>query len=471
MITMSDKEVAVSKEESLTKGRILVVDSEARHADSLAMILNNRGYDAEIALYGAKAVTALVSKPIDLVLLDIHMPVLNGHKLMAFISKHNIKTQIIAISGDPSMDDAIEFLKKGADNYIQKPVSPTVLLNAVEESLLKRAQQLRDDGLRHKAELRSNLHRLMFDIAPNLLFVLDAKGCFRMVNNVFCKVTGYSKQELRTMHWKALVEVDQVERLQHIFEERRTTPDQSPEVELRLKCKDAKGRVSAHKRRTVLVALQSRRLYTQRGDKKIFFGIYGVARDITHHSKLEELSKYQEFHDNMTGLPNRVLFDDYLSFALIQAKHNGTGICLLNIVIDDLKQVNERYGHAVGDICLKTLASRLKHQVRRGDTLARVDGSEFLLLLPNIRDESTIVPMAEKIRVGLTQAVVVDGKSISVQVSVGTALFPRDGETTDALLREAKNHSSVPAQSGERQQPAVDSSNWIKLIERTPVPL
>ncbi len=466
---MSDIKKPVSHNDHTgSKGQILIVDDETRHADSLAMMVNSWGYDVETASDGAKAAGILVTKPIDLVLLDLHMPVADGHKLLDFIRQRGLKTRVIAISGDPSMDDAIKSLRKGADNFIRKPVVPVSLLKAIDESLKRHAQEIRVDGLKRKEEMKNTLHKLMFDIAPNLLFVLDAKGCFRMVNNVFCKVTGYTKAELLGMHWRQLVEGDEVDRMQHVFEERRTTPDQFPEVEMRLKCKDANGQSSEQKPRTVLVALQSRRLYSLQEGKKIFFGTYGVARDITHYNKLEELNKYREFHDELTGLPNRVLFDDYLSFALTQAKHSNTGICLMNIVLDDLKQVNERYGHAAGDICLKTLATRLKRQVRKGDTLARIDGSEFLLLLPNIREEGTVVPLAEKIRMGLTLPVVVDGKSISLAVSVGTALSPRDGETPEALLRQAKNDYSALAQGRRRQPAPVANSNWIKLIKSQP---
>jgi diguanylate cyclase (GGDEF)-like protein/PAS domain S-box-containing protein len=430
------------------------------------MMVKGWGYEVETASSAAKAAGILVTKSVDLVLLDLHMPVADGHRLMDFIRKRALKTRVIAVSGDPSMDDAIKSIKKGADNFIRKPVAPATLLKAIDESLKKHARDVKLEGVKRKAETKNTLHRLMFDIAPNMLFVLDARGYFRMVNNVFSKVTGYAKDELLGMHWKSVVERDEVERMQHVFEERRTTPDQFSEVELRLKCKELATQHAERKTRSVLVALQSRRLYSRQGNKKTFFGTYGVARDITHHNKLEELNKYREFHDNLTGLPNRVLFEDYLSFALTQAKHSQSRLCLLNIVLDDLKQVNEGYGHPVGDFCLKTVAVRLKRQVRRGDTLARIDGSEFLLLMPNIRDEETLIPLTEKIRAGLTEPVVVDGKSISLQVSIGAALFPRDSEESDHLMHQARNDGSVLAQAKRRQQ--VSGSNWIKLIKSQP---
>jgi diguanylate cyclase (GGDEF)-like protein/PAS domain S-box-containing protein len=393
------------------------------------------------------------------------MPVADGHKVMDFIRKRNLATRVIAISGDPSMDDAIKSIKRGADNFIHKPVSPVNLLKAIDESLKRRAKEKEETGHKRRLDAKNSLHRLMFDVAPNLLFLLDVNGHFRMANNVFSKVTGYSKEELLGMHWKSLVEQDEIERIEHVFEERRTTPDQFPEVELRLKCKQSS--TDEQKPHTVLVALQSRRLYSVQEGKKLFFGNYGVARDITHYNKLEELNKYREFHDSLTGLPNRVLFDDYLNFSLTQAKHGGTGLCLMNIVLKDLKQVNENYGHAAGDSCLKALATRLKRQVRKGDTLARIDGSEFLLLLPNVREEKSVVPLAEKIRMALTYPVVMEGKSITLEVSVGTALFPRDVKEGGALLQHARSGLSAAMAAGYKRQSTTSGSNWIKLIKST----
>ncbi|MCU7891888.1 MAG: hypothetical protein KZQ78_09880 [Candidatus Thiodiazotropha sp. (ex Ustalcina ferruginea)] len=91
------------------------------------------------------------------------------------------------------MDDAIKSLKKGADNFIRKPVIPVDLLKAIDESLRKKVKEEQRKGVKRKIEIRSGLHRMMFDIAPNMQFLLDTKGNFRMVNTVFTKVTGFLK--------------------------------------------------------------------------------------------------------------------------------------------------------------------------------------------------------------------------------------------------------------------------------------
>ncbi|MCU7863997.1 MAG: GGDEF domain-containing protein, partial [Candidatus Thiodiazotropha sp. (ex Lucinoma borealis)] len=177
-------------------------------------------------------------------------------------------------------------------------------------------------------------------------------------------------------------------------------------------------------------------------------------------------NKYQEFHDALTGLPNRVLFEDYLSFALTQAKQDNTPLCLLNVVLVDLKQINERYGHAVGDQCLQTISARLKRQVRKGDILSRIDGSEFVLLLPHIENEKSVIHISEKIRIGLSNPIEVNGRSISLDLTIGTSVFPTDAENSEDLLRHAQtSHGFHPL---SKQRHLLQTSNWIKLIKSQP---
>jgi diguanylate cyclase (GGDEF)-like protein/PAS domain S-box-containing protein len=460
---MQNNEDSTKTTKSSHKGRLLIVDDESRHADSLATMVANWGYEVETSQDGAKAAVRLISESFDVVLLDLHMPVADGYKVMDFIHKRGLKTRIITISGDPSMDDAIRSLKKGADNFIRKPVKPVDLLKAIDESLRKKVKEEQLQGVKRKIEIKSNLHRMMFDVAPNLQFLLDTKGKFRMVNSVFTKVTGYAKQEILGKHWSSLVEGEQIDRMHHVFEERRAAPDRFPEVELRLRCKEPDEEHPGRNPRNILVALQSRRLYTQQGKNRVFFGTYGVARDITQYNKLEELNKYREFHDNLTGLPNRVLFEDYLSFALTQAKQENTPLCLLHLVLVDLKLINERYGHAAGDECLKVVTARLKRQLRNGDIISRIDGSEFALLLPHIQDPKSVIHISEKLRIGLIQPIEVKGRSITLDLTIGSSVFPKHGESGEELLRHAQTSHGFNPQSKQRH--LLQTSNWIKLIK------
>jgi diguanylate cyclase (GGDEF)-like protein/PAS domain S-box-containing protein len=442
------------------KGRVLIVDDESRQAQSLATMVESWGYDVVTAQDGNKVAGLLVNDKFDLILLNLHLPVADGFRIMDFIRKRGLSIRIIVISRDSSLDDAIKSLKKGADHFIRKPITPMDLLEAIKESMRKHAKAERLSRVKKKAEIQSSLHRMMFDVAPHMQFLLDTKGKFRMVNSVFTKVTGYAKEEILGQHWSTLVEDEVVEQMLHIFEDRRATPGRLPEVELRLRCNESQ---SGGKSKSILVAMQSKRLYSRKGDKRVFFGIYGVARDITQNNKIEELNKYTEFHDDLTGLPNRVLFDDYLNFALTQLKYETGLLCLLNIVLIDLKQVNGSFGYAVGDEYLKILASRLRKQVRKGDILARVDGSEFTLLLLYIKDEKSAIHISEKMYTGLSKPIVIKGHTLSPQLSIGASIYPNDAENGEDLLRYAQTNHGFNLQS--KQGHLLRTKNSIKLVK------
>ncbi|MES9979256.1 MAG: GGDEF domain-containing protein, partial [Candidatus Thiodiazotropha sp. 6PLUC5] len=128
-----------------------------------------------------------------------------------------------------------------------------------------------------------------------------------------------------------------------------------------------------------------------------------------------------------------------------------------------LNQVNESYGHGVGDTYLQALASRLKQLVRKGDIIARVDGSEFVVLLPYIKQDKSVIHISEKIRVGLSKPVVINGQTLSPQLSIGTSIYPNDAESTEDLLRFAQTNHGFNTQSKQRH--LLHNSNWIKLIK------
>ena len=116
-----------------------------------------------------------------------------------------------------------------------------------------------------------------------------------------------------------------------------------------------------------------------------------------------------------------------------------------------VKQINKQHGYSVGDICLQTVVSRLKAQVRKGDTLSRIDGSEFALLLPNIQEESSILHLIDKIRKSLTHPLDAHGKYITLSISIGLSFFPRDGDSSAQLISHAQNSHEFTVNSENRQ--------------------
>ena len=165
--------------------------------------------------------------------------------------------------------------------------------------------------------------------------------------------------------------------------------------------------------------------------------IEGTLVDITQRKDAESQLVHQAYHDALTGLPNRMLFQDRLTQALDLARRHHRGLSVLFLDLDQFKLVNDTLGHAAGDRLLQAVAARLRQSVRQSDTVARVGGDEFNLLLPEVGRGSQAARMAEKILATVARPVEVDGHRLYITTSIGISLFPADGADAEALLTSA----------------------------------
>lgn len=156
--------------------------------------------------------------------------------------------------------------------------------------------------------------------------------------------------------------------------------------------------------------------------------------------ELTELTRqleHQAYHDTLTGLSNRVTFDDHLRLATAQAKRDGRRIAVMFLDLDRFKVINDTLGHAVGDKLLVQVAQRLKACLRSSDTLARLGGDEFAVLLPQAREGTGAADVAMKITAAIAEPIPVDGYSLHVTASIGISLFPEDGSRAETIVKNA----------------------------------
>ncbi len=152
--------------------------------------------------------------------------------------------------------------------------------------------------------------------------------------------------------------------------------------------------------------------------------------------KVEE-AQIVALQDALTGLPNRVSFEQSLDHGLIQAKRHGWGLAVLFIDIDDFKSINDSHGHDLGDQVLLMVANRLKSFVRNQDIVSRWGGDEFVCLLLEVKQEEDVPRLAEKMIDQLAEASELNGIVLSIRASIGIAMYPADGETADILFKNA----------------------------------
>lgn len=161
--------------------------------------------------------------------------------------------------------------------------------------------------------------------------------------------------------------------------------------------------------------------------------------DITDRKRAEEQIRYQAYHDALTDLPNRTLFKDRLSLALAHANRRGHQVAVLFLDLDGFKLINDSFGHTVGDHLLQGMASRLKTCMREEDSVARVGGDEFTLLLMDLRSPADATVVARKILETVARPITVDGHELYVNCSIGISISPADGEDSETLLKNADN--------------------------------
>ncbi len=166
-------------------------------------------------------------------------------------------------------------------------------------------------------------------------------------------------------------------------------------------------------------------------------GVIEYVRDITEKKQAEDTILHMAYHDALTGLPNRILFSDRLAMELARAKRDGKQIAVLLMDLDRFKDVNDTLGHRVGDILLQQVAWRLIGLIRRSDTVARMGGDEFMIVLPGMNDKGDAGKIAEKIIDVFKKPFLLEETEIHITPSIGIAVSPEDGLDVDSLVRKA----------------------------------
>jgi diguanylate cyclase (GGDEF)-like protein/PAS domain S-box-containing protein len=177
-----------------------------------------------------------------------------------------------------------------------------------------------------------------------------------------------------------------------------------------------------------------------------------IQQDISDKKRLEEEVRFLAYHDSLTGLPNRMLFEDRVQQAVVRAERYGQKMAVMFIDLDGFKQVNDTYGHARGDELLIQVAERMKNVVRSADTVARLAGDEFTVLLQDVPGREGVHEVARKLLNAVAEPYDLGlDHSVSVTVSIGVSTYPMNGEDFDALLSHS-DQAMYTAKSGGKNR-------------------
>jgi diguanylate cyclase (GGDEF)-like protein/PAS domain S-box-containing protein len=270
------------------------------------------------------------------------------------------------------------------------------------------------------------LFRVAFDNASIGMALVSETGRWTRVNRSLCDILGYTKEELLARDFQTVLHPDDVDASVARIDQLLKGTVSTFQIETRY----------LHKSGSVVTASWSVSKAEVDGNDSVHL-IFQI-QDITDRKKAEARLLHDAFHDGLTGLPNRALLIDHLKLTIARTKRNkGQKFAVLFLDLDRFKVVNDSLGHIVGDQLLIGIARRLEFCLREGDTVARVGGDEFTILLEDLTDEAEAGVVAERIQNELRNPFMIGGREVFTTVSIGIAPGSRGYEQPDEILRDA----------------------------------
>ncbi|NVO05440.1 MAG: EAL domain-containing protein [Rhodoferax sp.] len=294
----------------------------------------------------------------------------------------------------------------------------------------------------------ASMFQKTFEYAAVGMAHMSLQGRWLRVNRKLCEITGYSAQELLALSFQGLTHPDDGARDRESLAQLLTNSISSYSIEKRYIRKD---------RSTIWVLVQVSVVFNEQGQAE--YGI-SVIQDISAQKAAAQLIESMAYNDQLTGLPNRVLLGDRLHQAMTLARRRDRTVAVVFLDLDGFKAVNDQYGHATGDLLLRSLANRMKDGLREGDTLARLGGDEFVAVFLDLLDSTACAPLLARLLQVAAQPLPVGNLNLQVSASLGVTFYPQAEEVdADQLLRQADQAMYQAKLAGKNRYHVFDAEN------------
>jgi diguanylate cyclase (GGDEF)-like protein/PAS domain S-box-containing protein len=439
--------------------KVLLVNDDPGALFALHAILADLGTPIETATSGEEALALLLKQDFAVILLDVKMTGMDGFETARFIRQRprSKYTPIIFLTSHRATDlDRATGYELGAVDYLFLPVAPDVLKSKIRvfidiaktihrppvlEAEPGQVTKKLEREIKHLTRLNKSLQlevaslqqagnpapsdapdSLVGQHAGDYVALLDDAGHWEYASPSFYAIFGQIIQTGGSFF--DIVHIDDREQVRVQFG--RLVAGNGP---ARLQY-----RATAPARGECHFESEASLIRDEQGKVK---QLVVVSHDITERKEMEAYILHQTSHDALTGLPNRLLLEDRMKQATAHLGRQQAPVAVLFIDLDRFKDINDTLGHAAGDRVLQEVAERLGKCVREGDTVARLSGDEFVVLLAGMQEGKDAAFVAEKIVMTVSEICQVGGEELRVSPSIGIAIFPDDGQNMDQLLRNA----------------------------------
>ena len=432
------------------KRKILIVDDVPTNITVLTEILMS-DYKMLCATNGKDALKLAASSLPDLILLDIMMPDMDGYEVCRQL-KSDDRTQnipVIFLTAKKEEEDEVKGLELGAVDYISKPFSSVILKHKARIHMeLKRHRDNLEEIIRERTiEISKSHHKLhqeiservqvqkalieqrayflqLFENSPQAIMIVEPDGKVVEVNKGFEKIFGYAEKEIKGQYSKTLIVPEDMVAEDETFHKNILSGKTISKETFRLRKNGELIPVSFLGYPAMV--------------KDQIEGLFILYRDISERKKFEVQMLHQSFHDSLTGIPNRALFMERLNRSLERAKRRKEyQFAVLMIDLDNFKSVNDSIGHMAGDKFLIQFSNLVNQCIRSTDTIARMGGDEFALLLEEFNNPREIFKIVRRISNIGKSSFFIERNEIKISASIGVVIETKSYDLAENILRDA----------------------------------
>jgi len=411
--------------------KILIADDDLTSRLMLQKLASNWGFETVIVEDGEAAWEALQKEnPPRLLLLDWEMPKLNGLQLSQRIRKQKSDDPpyIILLTGRNDATDIAEGLSSGANDYVPKPFKKPEL-----EARIQVGRRLLKFQYQHLQTLaQSKLAASVFTHALEAIVITDAKGIIIDINAAFSHITGFSYDESIGQNSRFLAPEKHGFTWEEVLDKGHWTGETW----------NTRKNGEAFVQQLTISAVQS-----SSGKVKHYIGLFS---DVTDRVTRENKVTHAATHDELTGLVNRSLLKDRLQQAMALTQRTNLSIAVAYIDLDGFKAVNDNFGHEQGDEILVIAANNMSKVIRNTDTLARVGGDEFIIVLTGLTDDNSCKLTLSRLIEAASITIDINGERTEVSASIGASLYSKgDSSSIEELIEQADKAMYKAKESGK----------------------
>jgi diguanylate cyclase (GGDEF)-like protein/PAS domain S-box-containing protein len=401
----------------------------------------------------------------DVVISDFKMPELSAEKSLSIFKERGLQIPFLIVSGVVEAEDVVYLLKQGAHDFLNKH-SLARLIPAIE-------RELRDSTVRaaqKQAEQKVSILSLAVEQSPVSVVITYPDGMIEYVNPKFETITGYSASEAIGRNFGFALMPDSISKpTEEDGDDHEALMPSVDELWAMIKDEGGWSGELCHVHKDGMLHWEYVNVSPLADQDGNIIRFVSIQEDITARRSYEEQLRTQAHYDSLTGLANRILMMDELNRAVEYSERYDISTALLCIDLDNFKNINDTLGHSIGDELLVQVASRLAACTKKSDTLSRMGGDEFVIILPRIDDNLLIQSVANRIMAVFAKPFCINGHEHFISASIGVAKYPENSKDPDVLLRNADLAMYQAKAMGKNQCQFFSEDINAKLNERVTI--